>query len=834
MKPGNGDDNKLPIISNSSDEVADYLGRYAFEGKWKEVIKIYYESRAAPTTIIKSVASTEKKQKSVGTALHMAVDLDEELVVRDLVNAILTVQSPQALETKNEGGDTPLHVAASRGFARICKWIIGRNNERIYLANLTNKQGETPLFQAAINWKKQTFAYLSHIWNKNNRAPLPHLVRTNGDTILHCAIRREYFDLAVIIVHYYDSLSTCKNKDEETPLKVLATRPSAFQSSTNLPWWKRILYHCIHVEPLDAESEMEANLAETKKHPNSDKVNYLKNYTKLLAGSFTSLCGKQPSQKNQLDAENPSNNEQNNCTIGFGTHQVGFLPPNYETILHFVKPAGVCILRLLGELKELDKTKKRHQWGDKLFKALMKRPYEAYMGTAGVPTITDFDLDAYNIIFYEPLNRGQLERLEDEKERKKGVDDIIQTELDLLTETNRLQRLEEEKERKPGANDIIASGSDVSGETIKLQCMEEKKERKHGANDIIESGSDVSAETKKIQSMEKEKERKHGTNDKKESELDVNYTTFLVAAGNGIAEMVNEILSQIPSVIHETSSREENVLLVAVKNRKPLIVENLKTKLRSKREVWNALTLGVDEDGKTMLHLAAYAPEDDKPWQISGSALQMMWDVNWFQYIKSLVPQHFYLSRSYAHKQTAMEIFKEKHKELRKESSEWLRETSESCSVVAALVAGVSFATASTVPGGNDDNGMPHLEGKPAFDAFVIASLFGLCFSVTGLIMFLTILTSRKLHRDFGSGLPLKLLLGLSSLFVSIVALLVSFCTGHSFLLSHKYKKVILPIYAATFFPITIYAVAQLPLYFDLLAAILVKVPKPSDEGDSL
>ena len=171
---------------------------------------------------------------------------------------------------------------------------------------------------------------------------------------------------------------------------------------------------------------------------------------------------------------------------------------------------------------------------------------------------------------------------------------------------------------------------------------------------------------------------------------------------------------------------------------------------------------------------------------------------------------------------------------LTNESSEWLRETSESCSVVAALVAGASFATAATIPGGTDDKGKPHLEDYPTFEAFVIASLIGLCFSVTGLIMFLTILTSRKLHRDFRKDLPRKLLFGLSSLFVSIVALILSFCTGHSFLFTHEYKMLILPIYVATCLPVTFYAVAQLPLYFDLLTAILVTVPRATDEGDSL
>ena len=146
------------------------------------------------------------------------------------------------------------------------------------------------------------------------------------------------------------------------------------------------------------------------------------------------------------------------------------------------------------------------------------------------------------------------------------------------------------------------------------------------------------------------------------------------------------------------------------------------------------------------------------------------------QYIKSLVPQHFYF-RSDKKAKTAGEIFEDTHKELIKESGDWLKDTSESCSVVAALVAGVSFATASSIPGGTNDEGKPNLEGKPAFDVFAIASLVGLCFSVTGLIMFLTILTSRKQAKDFRRDLPLKLLLGLSSLFISIAAMVVSFCT---------------------------------------------------------
>ena len=110
-------------------------------------------------------------------------------------------------------------------------------------------------------------------------------------------------------------------------------------------------------------------------------------------------------------------------------------------------------------------------------------------------------------------------------------------------------------------------------------------------------------------------------------------TPFLVAAKNGIVELVSEFLDKIPSSIHDTNSRKENVLLVAVKSRQPLIIEILRMKMikNSKKELWNNLILAMDKEENTILHLAAEALGDGKPGQIAGSALQMMWDIKWFQ-----------------------------------------------------------------------------------------------------------------------------------------------------------------------------------------------------------
>ena len=200
------------------------------------------------------------------------------------------------------------------------------------------------------------------------------------------------------------------------------------------------------------------------------------------------------------------------------------------------------------------------------------------------------------------------------------------------------------------------------------------------------------------------------------------------------------------------------------------------------------------------------------------------------QFVKSSMPPNFFPIYN-KKRQTATEVFAVTHRDLIKDGSEWLTKTSESCSVVAALVATVAFATSATVPGGIDENkGTPTLEEKPAFNAFAISSLAALCFSVTALVFFLSILTSRYQEKDFALDLPRKLLLGLTSLFASITSMLVSFCSGHIFVLNHQLRYVAYPLYAALCFPITFFAFAQLSLYFDLILSIFKTIPQRSYE----
>ncbi|KAI9194543.1 hypothetical protein LWI28_006980 [Acer negundo] len=306
-------------------------------------------------------------------------------------------------------------------------------------------------------------------------------------------------------------------------------------------------------------------------------------------------------------------------------------------------------------------------------------------------------------------------------------------------------------------------------------------------------------------------------------------TPLLIAAKMGVAEMVEKILDKFPVAVQDTNSENKNIVLLAVENRQTGIYQIL----MNRKILGDSVFRQLDNQGNSALHLAATFGEY-RPWLIPGAALQMQWEIKWYRFVKKSMPPHFFV-RCNDNDETPKDIFTNTHKELIKEGREWLTKTSESCSVVAALIATVAYATSATVPGGvNQESGTPVFEDKIQFKIFAISSLIALCFSVTALVFFLAILTSRYEENDFAMDLPKKLLLGLTSLFTSIASILISFCSGHFFILKDDLRTAAYPIYAVTCLPMTFFAIIQLPLYFDLIWAIFKKVPQRSYKKTSL
>ncbi|KAM1805363.1 hypothetical protein ACFX12_031124 [Malus domestica] len=756
------DDNE--IKSMDTEKIKKYLFRIAMQSKWEEVVRTY---------TLNQNAHGAKITKSGDTALHIAVSDGQEKSVEELVK-LITVKE---LEIKNERGNTPLHVAAWMGNETMCSSIA---NDHPSLVGAQNVDNETPLFLAAVYGKKDAFLLMHHIYTPtfgdDPQKRYNYCRRNDGDTILHCAISGDYFDLAFQIIHLYEGLVNSVNAQGFSPLHLLATKASAFKSGSHLGLFQKIIYYCIYVDELRAERWDPCNEGIIKTFKEEKNPKYPENYQtcinfirlfrtsilRVIKNAFQANQ-RQRGEKKSADPENQrtpntsnSGSESNDPSQG---HQK--FPRNYKTCFEFVKVISKAMLIVLGlgstEIRKIREKKRKHKWSVQIMDELLDRAS-----------------------MYEYEDSGMDPQAHKDNDETKPYELVDGRAVFTLPESD---------------SEIVTSST--------YPMPEQGAEKPNNGKEKIpeESSADQKAENKTPRQE----------------------TPILIAAKNGVTELVEKILERFPVAVHDTNTEKKNIVLLAVEYRQPHVY-----KLLMKRDILKESVFGrVDHEGNSALHLAAKLG-DHKPWLIPGAALQMQWEIKWYEFVKTSMPLHFF-ARHNKKGRTAKEIFTETHTTIVKAGGEWLTNTSESCSVVAALIATVAFATSTTVPGGiKEESGAPILENQPAFDIFAIASLVALCFSVTAMVMFLAILTSRYQEKDFGKDLPRKLLVGLTSLFVSIASMLVSFCAGHFFVLKDKLKYAAFPVYAITCLPVTFFAMAQFPLYVDLIWATFKKVPQRS------
>lgn len=176
---------------------------------------------------------------------------------------------------------------------------------------------------------------------------------------------------------------------------------------------------------------------------------------------------------------------------------------------------------------------------------------------------------------------------------------------------------------------------------------------------------------------------------------------------------------------------------------------------------------------------------------------------------------------------TYKDVFLKTHEDMVKDAVKWLNSASSSCSVVATLIATVAYTSATTIPGGpNDKTGVPLLRSYRAFEIFTISSFIALFLSVASLTIFLSILTSHHRPKHFRLYLPVKVIVGFTSLFISMAAMLVSFCAGQTFNLEERMRQTAFPIYIIACLLGSIYMLTQFPLYFSLIRSTFHPIPE--------
>ncbi|KAL0333704.1 UNVERIFIED_CONTAM: hypothetical protein Sangu_1526600 [Sesamum angustifolium] len=295
---------------------------------------------------------------------------------------------------------------------------------------------------------------------------------------------------------------------------------------------------------------------------------------------------------------------------------------------------------------------------------------------------------------------------------------------------------------------------------------------------------------------------------------DIYFDAIMVAAQLGIHEVVEDIVGTFPSAIYcLTPGSNQYIFHVAVENRSEHVY-NLIYQMSDHKHLYSDLQ---DSNGNNLLHLAGKLAPPHKLNEISGAALQMQHEIQWYKEVENFVHPHSRERLNYAGKSPKM-VFTEEHKILKEEGEKWMKDTSNSCTIAAALIATVMFAAAITVPGGNESsNGFPIFSGNSAFIVFAISDAISLFTSATSLLMFLAILTSRYAEEDFLYVLPKRLIIGLGTLFLSITFMMVAFSATLYLVFGRKESWVLIPVGVLACLPVTSFVLLQYPLLVDLV-----------------
>ncbi|XP_020553810.1 uncharacterized protein LOC110011228 isoform X3 [Sesamum indicum] len=281
----------------------------------------------------------------------------------------------------------------------------------------------------------------------------------------------------------------------------------------------------------------------------------------------------------------------------------------------------------------------------------------------------------------------------------------------------------------------------------------------------------------------------------------------------GLYEVIEEILSSFPSAIWCLDPEHHDLFQIAVMNRRETIF-NL---LYDLEEHAHLVTQNTDSHNNNILHLAGKLAPPHRLSIVSGAALQMQRELQWYKEVENFVTPSYKGKENTDGKTPAM-VFAEEHKDLIVEAEEWLKDTAKSCTFAATLIATVVFAAAITVPGGSStESGLPIFQKQRPFVVFAVSNAVSLFSSVTSVLMFLFILTSRCAEADFLYMLPNTLIIGLVNLFLSLASMMLAFSSAMYAVFGHNRTWFLAPLTLVACLPVTLFLFLQYPLLKDMI-----------------
>ncbi|KAJ6413764.1 hypothetical protein OIU84_006550 [Salix udensis] len=290
------------------------------------------------------------------------------------------------------------------------------------------------------------------------------------------------------------------------------------------------------------------------------------------------------------------------------------------------------------------------------------------------------------------------------------------------------------------------------------------------------------------------------------------YKAVFNAVKHGVVEFIVEMIRHYPDIIWSEDDLNRGILLYATLQRQEKIF-SLIYKMGAKK---NSMATSWDRFHNNILHQAAILAPSSQLDRVSGAALQMQRELQWYKEVESIV-QPKYREMINTHHKTPQTLFTEHHKRLVEEGEKWMKDTAESCTVVAALISTIMFSAIFTVPGGYDQySGIPIYLHRNSFMVFMVSDAMSLFASTSSLLMFLGILTARYREEDFLKSLPTKLIVSLSCLFFSIATMMITFGITLFMMLRDRYHWISFPIILLASLPVTLFALLQFPLLVEI------------------
>ena len=127
--------------------------------------------------------------------------------------------------------------------------------------------------------------------------------------------------------------------------------------------------------------------------------------------------------------------------------------------------------------------------------------------------------------------------------------------------------------------------------------------------------------------------------EKEKEHIDVS-NAILIAAKNGITEMVKKAFQSYPVALYDVDQDKKNIVLLTVEHKQPHVYELLLNLLEDET-INDTVFYDVDRNGNTALHLAAMKATFS--WPVPGAASQMQWEIKWYEVRaqNSQAKQHF-------------------------------------------------------------------------------------------------------------------------------------------------------------------------------------------------